>query len=739
MARRSSHPLTYNSSVAHTFTTRSHDRPAVLVLTLNSGEAEYGRCRESLESQTYTAWEHRTFENLPNTEAHAQLYETIMAERELYELFLKLDADMILADGEVLADLVRVFEDRPDLDHLVVGVNDWMTDSSIIGAHLFSNRVRWQRHAETLYVDPDPAFPGCKLVVDNPPRNLILHAGDPSPLQAFHFGAHRALQASQVYRRLRDARPHNARIQWQYLDRVWRHFERSGDRRLGLAMLAADMVFRKELPSTANEYSDAALLAAFDGASSLDDGEIRARLDARWGSHTARRQTWVRALGPVKSVLVTLRGLRDAAASVVKSLLGLSRPTVEIGTGPVDADSVVALARPREASMTVALLSHLASISAPTGAERVLELLGRGLRDRGHRVAVSAPGQWDLAPALQAADVDVRSIPIRCCWLVQADRQPAWWQLVRGVRYLLPDPGVRALKAFLGEFEPDVVHVNCLPHLRGAAAARAGGFPVVWHIHEILPPGARRRWFAGRLRRDATRIVAVSEAVAEWLREENLGASLEVVHNGVDAPRQLPDREHARREFGLPTKATVIGLFSQLVAHKGAIEFVRAAHQTASSNPHLWFLIAGHGPARFVGQLRRAIADGPAAGRIRMLPPQAEIWPLLMAVDVAAITTLWPDPLPRVVMEAMAVGRPVVGYGGGGVPEMVVDGETGRLCRPGDIEDLARAILELAGDEALCNCLGEAGRRRARELFSVEHHVSRMEAVLRGAASTRSP
>jgi hypothetical protein len=307
-------------------------RPAVLVLTLYSGEAEYGRCRGSLESQTYREWEHRTFENLPNAEAHARLYQTIMAESERHDLFFKLDADMVLADDEVLSDLVRVFEERPDLDHLVVAVSDWMTDSRIIGAHLFSSRVRWRRHAETLYVDPDPDFPGRKLVVEDPPRDLILHAGNPSPLQAFHFGAHRALQASQIYRNLHDARAHNARIQWQYLNRVWRHFERCGDRRLGLAMLSADMVFRKELPATANEYSDAALLAAFENAEALDAEEIRRRLDSRWGQAMARHLTWVRALGPAKTALVTVRGLRDAAATVVKGLLGRSPPTVEIGT-----------------------------------------------------------------------------------------------------------------------------------------------------------------------------------------------------------------------------------------------------------------------------------------------------------------------------------------------------------------------------------------------------------------------
>jgi len=213
-----------------------------------------------------------------------------------------------------------------------VAVTDWMTDSHIIGAHLFSNRVRWKRHEETLYVDPDPEFPGRKLVINHPSRDLIFHAGDPSPLQAFHFGAHRALQASQVYRRLQDARPHNARTQWQYLDRVWDHYVRSGDRRLGLAILAADMVFRRQLPATANEYSDAALLSAFGRTEALDDVAIRERLEPRWGNPKARRKTWVEALGPAKSALVGIRGLRDATASAVRRILGTSKPAVEIGT-----------------------------------------------------------------------------------------------------------------------------------------------------------------------------------------------------------------------------------------------------------------------------------------------------------------------------------------------------------------------------------------------------------------------
>lgn len=381
--------------------------------------------------------------------------------------------------------------------------------------------------------------------------------------------------------------------------------------------------------------------------------------------------------------------------------------------------------------MKVALLSHLASVDAPTGAERSLALLASGLVKRGHQVAMAAPGPWSMSANLEVAGIEVTTIPVRSCWLVQYGHQPPWRQAARAARYALPDRGYRDLRSWLGALDPDVVHVNCLPHLRGAAAARSLGLPVVWHIREILPSGRRRRWFADRLRSDATKIVAVSEAVAGWLREEGLDELVEVVYNGVDPPPQPPNRTTVREEFKLKGEGTVVGLFSQLVEHKGAFDFVRAAHRAVTAEPTLQFLIAGSGPPAFVRRVRSEIASGSGAGCIRLVAPQDEIWPLLAAVDVVALTTRWPDPLPRVVMEAMSVGLPVVGYSGGGVDEMVVDGETGLLCAAGDVTGLVEAWLRLSRDAALRRRFGDAGSLCARDRFSLARHVDCMEAALR--------
>lgn len=375
--------------------------------------------------------------------------------------------------------------------------------------------------------------------------------------------------------------------------------------------------------------------------------------------------------------------------------------------------------------LSIAFLSHVASPRAPTGAERSLTLLASGLGERGHRVAVVVPGESVEASGLRAAGVEVRRIPSRACWLAYHDPRPWPLAAAKWLRYAWPQSAALRIRRFLERFAPDVVHVNCLPHLRGARAAAASRRPVVWHVREILPPGARRRWFAAALGRRATRIVAVSEAVARGLREEGLGERLVVVPNGVSG---APPRQAAARE------AVTVGLIGQLVPHKGALEFVEAGRRAAAHERSLDFLVAGDGPQRFRDRVAEAIGASGAADRFRLPPPEPTGAGLLAACDVICLATRTPDPFPRAVLEAMAAGKPVVAYRSGGTPEMVRDGETGILVEPGDVEGLARAFVALGRDAARRAALGEAGSRRARAEFSLERHLDRMEALFRTVA-----
>ena len=385
--------------------------------------------------------------------------------------------------------------------------------------------------------------------------------------------------------------------------------------------------------------------------------------------------------------------------------------------------------------MKLAAISHLASPDAPTGAEKSLCQLVGELSGRGHEAAVVAPGSWCLEAAVRESGVEVVKIPSRGCWLVQAADQPLSKQAMRYSRFRLPDPGFRRMMVWLDDFWPDVVLVNCLPQLKGAAAARALGLPVVWHIREILPPGRRRRWFARRLKRDATRVVAVSHAVAGWLTDEGLGDLVEVVHNGCQAPPPTADVAELRAELGLSATGVVVGFFAQIVGHKGTVDLVRAGSIAMAERPDLQIVIAGDGPDSEKQRLQDEIARSSRPEGFVVLPPASEIWRLLSAVDMAAVPSLWPDPLPRTVMEAMAVGKPVVAYETGGVPEMVAESETGFMVSPGDVDGLADRIERLAGDAELRHRLGIAAARRARSEFSIDRHVETMERILLSAAT----
>ncbi len=381
--------------------------------------------------------------------------------------------------------------------------------------------------------------------------------------------------------------------------------------------------------------------------------------------------------------------------------------------------------------LSIAMLSHLASAEAPSGAEQSLALLARGLRDRGHEVSVVAPGPWALAGPLAEHGVQTIEIACRGCWMTYHDPRSSVETALRWARYAVPDPGAARLRRTLSRGGFDLVHVNCLPHLRGAAAGAAAGLPVVWHLREILPAGSRRRWFAARLARYASRIVAVSEATGNWVREEGLAGRVDVIPNGVPAAEVTEERGAARRALGLPESACVIGQFGQLIPHKGPLDFVRAARIAAREDPSLCFVLAGAGPQRFVDEIRREIGEETDAHRIRLLPPQPNATRLLAATDIVCLATRTPDPLPRSVLEGMAAGRPVIAFATGGTPEMVLHERTGWLVEPGNVAALARAFLELGRDEKLRGRLGAAGRDRAISCFSLDGHVERMDALFR--------
>lgn len=263
------------------------DKPRILIITLYSWENEFNQLLESLKVQEYTNWEHKVFDHLPNMEAHNTLYREIMRCSKEFDLFIKLDADMVFKDSKALNIIVNLFHEREGLDHLQLAVQDWFSDSIIMGMHAYSNRVEWQYKEEYLFVDYSPSFPGIRWDLWDEPAPLVNHSPDPSPFQAFHFGLHRALKAFQPGRKR--FKLSQARIQWEILKRVWAHFIRKGDRRLGLVLLGATYLIQRKVTQPKYDYTPSTLGDIFKSEfSQITTEELYRILRPYWGKPVVR-------------------------------------------------------------------------------------------------------------------------------------------------------------------------------------------------------------------------------------------------------------------------------------------------------------------------------------------------------------------------------------------------------------------------------------------------------------------
>lgn len=271
------------------------DQMRVLIGTLYSGENEFHKCVEATRAQSYLNWEHQVYSHLPNKAAHDTLYADFMRRCADFDLFVKLDADMVFVNSESLGKIVALFQADPELDVVTSAVYDWYSDSLVIGMHAYSRRVTWESGEEDLFVDYHASFPGRKVVLRRAPAPLVIHSPDPSPIQAFRFGIHRALKAFQPGRDSFEA--WQSIFQWVVLNRVWNHFSRTWDRRLGLAILGADHVMEGTASRSHYDAGSDATLSIYGPYAECLSKELYRKLAQRWANPVSRHRAYMRIFG----------------------------------------------------------------------------------------------------------------------------------------------------------------------------------------------------------------------------------------------------------------------------------------------------------------------------------------------------------------------------------------------------------------------------------------------------------
>lgn len=298
---------------------------------------------------------------------------------------------------------------------------------------------------------------------------------------------------------------------------------------------------------------------------------------------------------------------------------------------------------------------------------------------------------------------------------------------------------VAEIRRLIARERPAIVHTHTSKAgFVGRLAARLAGVPAVIHqphghiFYGYWGPWRTRLYVAlERLAaRWSARIITLTDRGADEHVQRGIGRREQfvTVPSGVPTAAlraRAPGRAEARRSLGLPPDAFVIVGLGRLVPIKGFDILVAALPGVAAELPDACVVLVGDGPERR-GLEARAVALGVAA-RVRMTGVMLDPLGVLAAADVLAAPSR-NEGMGRALVEAMALGIPVVGAAVGGIPEVVTDGECGRLVAAEDAPALARALVEIGRDPRLARTYGEAAVRRA-ERFSVAVAEARMLAV----------
>ena len=218
--------------------------------------------------------------------------------------------------------------------------------------------------------------------------------------------------------------------------------------------------------------------------------------------------------------------------------------------------------------------------------------------------------------------------------------------------------------------------------------------------------------------------------VSEDLREKSLAGGVAeercvLIENGIDvegSSRQI-DKGEARRRLGIAPGRLVVGAVGRLSAEKGFDILIRAADQLLREGHDLEVLIAGDGDRG--DDLRGLIASLGLGDRVRLIGFCRDPADLYQAIDVFALSSLR-EGLPNVLLEAMAMGVPVVATRIAGIPRLVVDGQNGLLVEPGSAEAIAGAIATLLNDPEMMARLGLRGRRDVEAGYSFRARIGKI-------------
>ena len=229
----------------------------ILIGILHCIENEFEWCLQSLRHQTIKNWEHFVVRDLPNAEAHDNLYKTFMTRSHEFGLFIKLDADMVIQSNDFFERLIHYFESNPEVDELQIPVYDHFTQRDVFGQITYRNNVTWDcSERNKLFTDYGAQSKKKeKNIVDF--RGDVHHCSDPSDFQSWHFGLHKATKFTQLDFPAKSYNYTAGLVHWDNLMNIFAAIKGPKQKKMHSGALAGMVVaFKSKLHARHIDYSN---------------------------------------------------------------------------------------------------------------------------------------------------------------------------------------------------------------------------------------------------------------------------------------------------------------------------------------------------------------------------------------------------------------------------------------------------------------------------------------------------
>jgi glycosyltransferase involved in cell wall biosynthesis len=227
-------------------------------------------------------------------------------------------------------------------------------------------------------------------------------------------------------------------------------------------------------------------------------------------------------------------------------------------------------------------------------------------------------------------------------------------------------------------------------------------------------------------------LIAVSHATKNEMVAAGIAPQLvTVIRNGIDTDAWAPSRSSAslRKQLGLEQAFPVVGYVGRIMPEKDLETWLRAAALVAARFSESQFVLVGEGKdGAILDQLEGLARDLGIAGRVHFIGYREDLLPVYSTFDIFVLSSRR-EGLPNSILEAMAMGLPVVTTDVAGAKELVIDGTTGFVLPQVDVNGLTKSIMILADNESLRRRMGIAGRKRVESDFSFAGRLCRIEAL----------